>query len=361
MASYHPILENRMTDTVNLSRTVPGAHRPGPPAPESVRLLQMLVAPWIAQSLYVAAKFDIADRLAAGPAGVDRLAEESGLHADTLYRMLRTLASVGVFSEPEPRRFALAELGQFLRADVPGTQKFSALLFGEETFRAWADVVHTARTGKPAFERLYGVPFYDYLDQHPESNRIFNRVMGQADVVPPMALAYDWSATRHIVDVGGGSGALVANVLADHPGLTATLFDRREAVDEAGPTLAAAGVTGRCTVVAGSFFDEVPAGGDAYVLSRVLHNWSDERALAILRQLRKAVPPDGRLLIFERLLPDGDVPSIGKVFDLVMLVVLGGRDRSAAEYRKLLDAAGFGVVDEIVGPAEFGRLTCVPV
>ncbi len=341
----------------------PGPQGPGGPAgppPGSVRLLRMLVAPWLAQSLYALAEAGVAELLADGPRPSAELAAGTGLHADTLFRMLRSLASVGVFTESEPGVFGLTETGQFLRGDVPGTQKYSALLFGAETFRSWAEISHTARTGTPAFEYLHGVTFYDYLTDHPQAAETFNKVMGFAGVVPPAARALDLAGVERVVDVGGGNGTLLAALLAANPGVRGTLFDLKEAVDGSAGVLAAAGVADRCEVVAGSFFDGVPAGGDVYLLSRVLHNWSDEQAVAVLRGIREALGGSGRLVVFERLLPPGDQPSIGKLFDLVMMVVLGGRDRSAPEYRRLLDAAGFGEVEEHPGGGEVGVLVARP-
>jgi len=341
-------------------RPAPPAAPPGPPPAASMRLLEMLTAPWIAQAMYVVARFDIADRLADGPRSAESLAAETGLHADTLFRMLRTLASVGVFTETRPRHFGLGETGQYLRGDVQASQKYSALLFGAETFRAWAEVLHTARTGEPAFDKVFGRSFYSYLEDHSEASELFNRVMAVAGVVPPVTRAFDFTPHRHVVDVGGGSGAVIAAILAGNPEMRGTLVDLPEAVAGAEPALSAAGVSDRCARVAGSFFEPLPEGADLYLLSRVLHNWSDADAVRILRNVRAAVPAHGRLLVCERFLPDGDEYHIGKVFDLVMLVMLGGRDRSAAEYRDLLGTAGFEVTGQEPGPAGVGMLVARP-
>jgi hypothetical protein len=274
--------------------------------------------------------------------------------------MLRALAGAGVFEQAGPHTFGLGALGHYLRGDVPASQKYAALLFGAETFRAWAEVLHTAHTGEPSFDKVYHRGFYDYLEEHPELAAVFNRVMGVAGVVPPVAQGFDFGSGGHLVDVGGGNGTVLAALLAAHPGLRGTVVDLAEAVAGAPPVLAAAGVEGRCAAVAGSFFDPLPAGADWYLLSRVLHNWSDADAVRILRNVRTAIPAGGRLLVCERFLPEGGEYHIGKVFDLVMLVMLGGRDRTAAEYGELLAAAGFETGEQRPGPAGVGMLVATP-
>jgi hypothetical protein len=339
-----------------------GPGGPGGPPPEMLRLLQMLTAPWIAQALYVVAKFDLAEALADGPKTSDALAEGAALHPATVYRFLRTLASVGVFTEVDSHTFALTDLGRRMCGDVPGSMKYSALLFGEETFRSWAEIEYTARTGRPAFDEVYGRPYYDYVAEHPQVGEVFNRVMGgaAAGLVPAIVAELDFTECNRVVDVGGGNGTLVADVLGRHDHLTGTLVDLPAAVADAPDTLGAAGVADRCEVVAGSFFDDVPSGGDAYLLSRVLHNWSDEDALRILRNIHTAMAGKGQLMIFERLLPDGDDYHLGKVFDLVMMVVLGGRDRSATEYETLLDTAGFTVAQRRTDVGDLGVVIARP-
>ncbi|MFE9441192.1 methyltransferase [Streptomyces sp. NPDC006602] len=339
--------------TANPSQTrAPG---PGGPPAGSENLLRILTSPWVAQAVYTVARFDLADRLANGPQTSDELAEATGLDPDALYRIMRTLSSFGVFRGLGDRRFALDEAGHLLRDGVPGTQKYSALLFGEETFRSWGEVAHSVRTGRPAFDEIYGKTFYDYLSSHPAGSENFNRVMGGAAVVPPIAESFDFGPYKHVVDVGGGTGALLASVLSRHPQLSGTLFDLPEAIAQAERELDGP-VRARSSLVAGSFLDSAPVGGDVYLLSRVLHNWADADATAILRNVRAAMSPGGRLLIFERFLPDDDTPHMGKIFDLVMLVVLGGRERSSHEYAALLAETGFRPVREIEGPRNMGLL-----
>jgi SAM-dependent methyltransferase len=351
-----------MTPVTNADRA-PARPGPGGRPPESVALLKMLTAPWIAQALYVVAEFDLADRLESGPATADDLAAASGLHPAAVYRFLRTLASVGVFTEVEPHTFALTPLGRFMCTDTPGSMKHSALLFGAETFRSWAEVAYTAKTGLPGFDKVYGKPFYDYLADRPALASVFNRVVGggAAGLVPPVVRELPLADCQHVVDVGGGTGALLAEVLGQHDQLSGTLVDLPAAVADAPKILAEAGVSQRCDVVAGSFFDELPSGADAYLLARVLHNWNDDDAVRILRNVHTAMAGKGQLIIVERLLPAGDEYHFGKIFDLVMMAVLGGRDRNISEYERLLVAAGFEMVDRLTDVGELGALIARPV
>lgn len=189
-----------------------------PPAPPFMDLLKTLAAPWISQSIYVLAKLDIPERLADGPRDVAELAADSGAHADALQRFLRAGAMAGVVTEVAAGRFALTPTGDFLRGDVPGSQKWSAIMFGEETFRSWADVLHTARTGRPAFEEVYGRSYFDHIAEDPEAKRVFNAAM-RTSAAAPLAATYDFAGVRRVVDVGGGQGALLGSILRAHPQL----------------------------------------------------------------------------------------------------------------------------------------------
>jgi SAM-dependent methyltransferase len=267
-----------------------------------------------------------------------------------------------VFTEVEPHTFALTPLGRFMCADTPGSMKHSALLFGAETFRSFTEAPYTAKTGLPGFDKVYGKPFYDYLAERPELATVFNRVLGggAAGLVPPVVRELPFDDCEHVVDVGGGTGALLAEVLGQHNGLTGTLVDLPAAVADAPKLLAEAGVSERCDVMAGSFFDDLPAGADAYLLARVLHNWNDDDAVRILRNVHTAMAGSGQVIIVERLLPAGDEYHFGKIFDLVMMAVLGGQDRNTAEYERLLTAADFVIADRLTGVGELGALIARP-
>ncbi len=294
------------------------------------------------QALYVAAKLGIADRLAEEPRDAASLARELGVHPDRLFRLLRYLASLGVLTMDEERRFALTPVGEHLRSTVRGSLASFVVFQGEESYRAFGELIHTVKTGETAFDHLVGVGFFDYIAAHPEASATFHRTMaagfeGEGDPLD----AYDFTGRRVVVDVGGGRGGLLAAVLQRHPGLRGILFDVPNAVTDAREFLASRGVGDRCEIVAGSAFESIPAGGDVYVLSRVLHDYPDEKALELLRNCRNAVPRDGILLIREAVLDEGTPSEARAQVDLMMMVMNGGRERTEKDWRALLERARF--------------------
>lgn len=312
-------------------------------SPPRATLLQMMTGYWVSQALYVAAKLGIADLLADGPVDCEDLAAATNTHAPSLQRVLRALASVGVFTEVSPGSFALTPLAELLRTETPGSMSALAIMYAEEQYRAWGELLHSVRTGEMAFDHQFGMGYFEYLAQHPEADRVFNEAMTgwTQQLVGAVVDTYDFSPFHTDVDVGGGYGALLATILRNNPGTRGILFEQPHVIASAEEELVAAGVADRCTFVGGDFFVEVPAGGDAYVLSQILHDWDDERCVAILGQCRRAMPDHGKLLVVELVLPPGDDPFLGKWLDLHMLVLLGGRERTATEYDALFRAAGF--------------------
>jgi SAM-dependent methyltransferase len=297
----------------------------------------------LAQAVAVAAELRVADRLAGGPVPSEDLARAVGADADALYRLLRALAAEGIFTESPPGTFGLTPLAEPLRADHPQSVRPQARLVAQEFWwGAWGHLLEAVRTGGVAFERIHGAPLFAYLDAHPDAAGIFDGAMsGTSPWKAALAAAYDFAPVRLVVDVGGGQGALLAAVLRAHPHLRGVLFDTPAVVAGARRFLDAAGLADRCRIVGGDFFASVPEGGDAYLLSQVLHDWDDERAAAILRSCHRAARPGARLIVVEQLLPPGDTPHRGKLLDLQLLVMLGGRERTEAEYRRLFTAAGF--------------------
>lgn len=311
-------------------------------------LISMTSSHWITQAVYVAAKLGLADLLADGSRSSTQLAEATNTHTGSLHRLLRFLAILGVFEQVESDRFALTPVGELLRADVPGSGRCLALFRGEESYRAWGDLLHTVKTGEQAFARVIGAPVFEYLVEHPERAQIFNNAMtSDSTVVAGIFTAYDLSQFEVVVDVGGGNGTLLASVLSAHPHLRGVLFDRPQVIEAARDNPAVKTVANRCELVAGDFFTSVPAGGDAYVLSRVLHDWDDQDCLSILRQCRIAISSQAKLLIVEPLLSDQTRFSYVRGFDVNMMVMAGGRGRTEDEFRKLLKTAGFKLVREV--------------
>jgi predicted O-methyltransferase YrrM len=318
---------------------------PDPPGPQ--RLLRLLDGYLTTQLVYLAVRLGIADALAGGPRTAAELAAAAGVPAGRLVRVLRGLAAEEVLDELPDGRFALTATGDCLRSDAPGSMGGAALVRGELYGAAAGGLLTALRTGGTAFEQVHGQRFFPYLEAHPEQQATFAASMaGRSDrEAADIVAAYDFGGIGHLVDVGGGLGVLVTAILRATPGLTATLVDRPALVGPARDRIAAAGLADRCTVVGGDFFAEVPGGAEAYVLSRILHDWDDDEAGAILATCRKAVPPGGRLLVAEALLPGRarDQPAAIRM-DLTMLTLFGAaRERTEAEYRALLAGAGFPV------------------
>lgn len=316
--------------------------------PPQVSLLRMMTGYWLAQAVSVAARMGIADLLGDGPRPVGDLAAATGAHAPSLRRLLRALASVGVFAETEDGAFGLTPAAAFLRSDDPDSMRSLAIMYGGEQYRAWADLFESVHTGEPVFERVFGAAYFPYLAAHPEADRTFNEAMTgwSAQVDRAVLAAYDFSPFGTVVDVGGGHGRMLAAILAANPEARGVLFDRPHVVASAGPLLEAAGVAARCELVGGDFFHEAPP-GDAYVLAQILHDWDDERSAEILANCRRAIAPNGRLLLVELVIAPGNASDIGKLLDLHMMTLLGGRERTAEEYGALLAAAGFEVTGVI--------------
>jgi SAM-dependent methyltransferase len=328
------------------------------------KLLGILSSSWVAQACYAVAKLGLPDAMAGGPRPVAELAAECGADPRALNRLLRAMVSMGLFRQTAPRTYALTSVTELLRSDVPGSLRQMAVLDGEEVFRSFAGIAHTVRTGEPAFESIYGEPFYAYLSDRPELAATFAEAMSSAQVSAALGLC-DLTGVDLLVDVGGGSGGLLAAALVRYPELRGVLLELPESVRQAKAAVTDAGVADRAELVEGDFFDAVPAGGDAYVLARVLHNWTDERAELVLRRIRAAVAPGGRLIVLEQLLPDEYTePGPGKgIVDLLMLVLLEGHDRTEAGYRDLLARAGFALrtVRHGTGPDADSMLEAVPV
>ena len=295
------------------------------------------------QLIAVAAQLGIADALHETPRSATELADELCVDADALRRLLRALARLGVFAETDDGRIAHTPLSEPLRGDAERSLRDVAQLYGAPwLWHAYGELLHSVRSGRPAFERAHGQPFYDYLDAHPTAAEQFNRAMSSftAHEVAALAAACDVADAGTVVDVGGGHGALMAALLQRHPRLRGIVFERADVVEGARRTLADAGLAARCVCIAGDFFERVPGGADAYLLKSVLHNWRDDDALRILRACRRAMAPGARLLIAERVIAPGAAGAEAALFDINMMITVGGQERSAAEYGALLGAAG---------------------
>lgn len=302
------------------------------------------------QMIYVAAKLGLADLLAAGPKTADELAKAAGVHSRSLYRLLRALASFGIFAEDAKGCFGMTALAEQLLSDKPHSLRPFALSYGESWWwGAWGGLLHSVRTGETAFDHVHGRGVFDYLGDDEEAAAIFNANMTAMTKTEAQAVvaAYDFSGVGVLVDVGGGHGALTAAILKKHSRTRAIVFDRPSVIEGAENHLAKEGITDRYQLVSGDFFESIPRGGDIYTLKDIVHDWNDERVIAILYNCRRAMTKEATLLIMERVIPPGNEPALGKMIDINMLVMTGGMERTESEYRKLLDSAGF-VLDRVV-------------
>src|SRR5688572_29090733 len=312
--------------------------------PPHVQLIQMSMGLWVSRILYVAAELGLADHLAAGPRSAEELAGPTGTHAPSLHRLMRTLGNLGVLTQGPDGRFGLTPLGEALRTGAPGSARSTILTVASETFsRAMGELKYSVQTGRRGFDKAFGEEFFDFLAKDADAASRFSETMIGIHGMEPAAVAeaYDFSGVETLLDVGGASGHMLATILERHPSTRGVLYDLPHVVTDAPALLAARGVAERVTIAGGSFFEHVPAGGDAYILSHIVHDWDEEKCLALLGHVRRAMKPGGRLLIVEMVLPEGDAPHPGKMFDMVMLVIPGGQERTAEEYRALLARAGF--------------------
>jgi hypothetical protein len=323
------------------------------------RMLNVLCATWTAQACSVFAVLGLADQMAAGARTPAELAGVAQLDQVALRRLLAALADAGVLRQTAGDEFELSQMGEYLRSDVPGSVQATAALYGAEVYRSFDGLLDTVRTGLPAFTERFGQPFYAYLSENPELAAVFNGAMSAAPQPPPPAAGL-FDGAHTMVDVGGGEGGLLAQALGQRPGMRGVLLELPGAAERARARLAGAGVLDRVRIVAGSFFDRVPGGGDLYVLRRVLHNWNDENVRRVLARVRAAMPAGARLLVLEELLPAaGEGAGAGawaaarnRIVDLLMLVLMEGRDRTVDEYTTLLLDSGFSVKSVTRGAIE---------
>ncbi|MEU8901790.1 methyltransferase [Nocardia sp. NPDC048505] len=319
-----------------------------PKIPAPMALMEMIGNGSFAQTIYVAAKLGIADVLAAGPLTAAEIAARVDADANAVFRLLRLLSSRGVFQLEEDGRFALNELSDPLRSDAEVSVRPWSLFIGSPEHRQhWSHLDQAVRTGEPVVPALRGMSFFEFTQSNEEFGKIFNDSQTSVSELTLRAVlgSYDFGPYPTIVDVGGGNGRLLGDILRRTPKSRGVLYDAPSVVAGAGRYLG--DLSDRCTIEAGSFFDGVPSGGDAYVLKHVLHNWDDERARTILHNIKQAMGPEGSLIVIEILLPEGNASNLGFLTDLNLLTLFGGKERTEREHRDLLGAAGFAI-DRIV-------------
>ena len=309
-------------------------------------MLQMLSGYWISQCIYAAAKLGIADLLQDGEKHSDVLANATNTNKNAIYRLLRALASVGIFAETRPRYFKLTALGACLQSDVPESIRAFSITLGDEVYYAWGNLMYSLRTGKNAFENLHNLNFFEFYEKNPTKAKNFDRAMTELSRAQNGSIldVYDFSSVNKLVDVGGGNGLLLSSILQAYSNMTGVLFERSDVIDRAEDLLKKNGLRKRIELVKGDFFKNVPVGGDAYLLKHIIHNWSDGEAVSILKNCYEAMGEQDRLLVIDMVIHAGNEPFEGKFMDINMLILCpGGRERTEVEYEKLFKIAGFKI------------------
>ena len=309
--------------------------------PPHIQMLQLITGFWTSCCIYSAAKLNLADYLKK-PQTADQLAETTHSHAPSLYRILRALASAGLFSENEKHEFELTPLGATLQSNIPGSMKAMAIAQLGDHFSAWGNLIYSIKTGNISFDNVEGMSVWQYYETHPDEGLNFMKAMtgvtnaAVANVLP----CYDFTGLKTIVDIGGGNGALMMGVLDKTPNATGIVFDEDYVVEETNKQLKEKGFNKRCSTQAGSFFEFVPKDADAYLMKMVLHDWNDEQCLKILKNCSHAMKPTSKLLVIEAVIPEGNVPHPGKFMDINMLAMTGGKERTEKEFKELFAKAG---------------------
>ena len=311
--------------------------------PPPVQLMQMLFGFAASRAIGVSAELLIADLLKDGAKNADELARQTGVHARSLYRVLRACASIGVYSEDNEKKFSLTPLAEPLLSDAPGSLRaFAEMITCDWQFQTWAELPYSVKTGKPSFDKVFGKSSFDYFWSNEKAGKVFNDAMTSNSAFASVAVvnAYDFSSISKLVDVGGGHGFLLASILAKYGSLKGVLYDTPAIVAEAEKLLKEHGVTGRCETAGGDFFTSVPSGGDAYIMKHIIHDWNDEQCVTILQNCRKAMTDGGKVLVVEMIVPERNEPSPAKFLDLQMLQLCPGCERTEKEYAELFAKAG---------------------
>lgn len=314
-----------------------------PEVPPQAIIMQIANGTMVTQALGVVAKLGIADMIEDGDCDVEKLAFASGSDRSSLYRILRSLASVGVFTETSRAKFAHTPVSSLLLSDIEGSMRSMAIFMAEPWhYNVWGNMLHSAKTGGTAWKATYGEEVFDWFQKHPAESEIFNKAMTDmsASVAPALVAAYDFSGISVLADIAGGHGFLLSQILKANPGLKGILFDMDHVIEGSAAMLSKNGVADRVNVVSGDFFREVPA-ADAYIMKHIIHDWDDQRSIAIMQNIHTAMTEDGKLLLLEMVVPEGNEPHPSKILDLAMLALPGGLERTAAEYEELFDRSGF--------------------
>lgn len=310
--------------------------------PPQIAMTQMIFGFVTSKAIHVAAKLNIADLLAShGPMNAEQLAQETGAHQESIYRLLRALASNGIFTENQNRNFELTPLAECLREDSQESMKATALSAGSVFYKAYNEFLFSVQTGERGFQKALGMGPFEYMANNPEEGKTFDRMMTDfhGGETQPMIDNYDFSVFKTVVDVGGGNGEVISAVLHNSKGLNGILFDMPEVIKRSRENSMISGLKDRCQLISGDFFESVPSGGDAYILRHIIHDWSDEDSISILKNCKKSMNPDGKILVVEAVIPPGNDPHPFKWLDLTMLMI-GGKERTKGQFEEIFKQAG---------------------
>lgn len=325
--------------------------------PPYLQIIEYIRGNYYCHLISLAAKLGIADLLAEGPKSLKELATMTDTHAPNLYRALRALTSIGIFDEKESKIFSQNSLSKILQINSPLSMKNTALMIGSDWYeKAWSNIFYSIKTGKPAFDNIFGMTLFEYFNIHPKDRTVYdNNMSSLTNLLSPVIInSYDFSKFQTIIDIGGGNGSLLMRILKNNPSLNGILYDIPEAVEGARKLLEKENLLKRCKIINGNFFQTVPKGGDAYILKLILHDWNDIKASRILRNCHKSMNPDSKLLLIEHVLSKGDLKNAAIFMDLEMMVFSkGGHERTEEEFRKLLNNAGFKLIKIIPIPPYF--------
>jgi hypothetical protein len=326
-------------------------------------IIGLVAGAWLSQALYVAAKAEIADHLAAGPRSVETLAKDTNLHARALHRLLRALASAGIFTEITPNVFGNTTLSELLRTDTADSfRSYVLMMTSPALWQSWVALDYCVQTERSAFQHVHGEPMFEYMSTRPELAQIFDAAMANRSRIETDALltAYDvFSSANMVIDIGGGNGALLSAVLKAFPAMQGCVFDQPHVVERARTIHVNAGEV-RLRFEGGNFFKTVPAGADLYMLKRIIHDWPDAEAQTILQRCREAMHPQSRLALIELIIPAGNGPSFAKLYDLLIMAMPGGVERTEDEYRNLLAAAGLSLTRVVSTPSLVSIIEAAP-
>ncbi len=330
---------------------------------ESDNLFDLISGFWISRAIGTAAELGIADLINNGITTSKEIAKATNSHPQAIYRLLRALASVGLFHEGEQQSFSLTPQAELLRSDIENSMRHSAIFWGKYIYKQWNDLTYSIQTGKSSFEEENKMPYFSYLEKNPDEAVIFNKAISEkaANNIPAILDAYDFSSVRTLIDVGGGYGKVLVALLRRYPQMQGILFDNSQVIHEVQTRKESLSSEKRCQLVAGDFFVNVPADGDVYFLKHIIHDWDDEKAIKILKNCRKAIKPSGKLLLAENIIFSGNDRSYAKWLDLHMLVLLNSYERTEEDYAKLFKKSGFKLVRIIRTETQICIIEAVPI